>query len=212
MSNAMSDIADALRKEGANLKETPWGPVAVDFGDWEAEYFAFRQGAGVFHPPSTAQVEIGGRQRAEFLNRLATNKLDDIQPGEGRETFLADANGRVLFHVFVFAGPDSLVLHTAAGQGPALSSHLDHYWIRENLKISDRSDEWGQLVLAGPHASRIVSELTNAEATTLLPLSQKARGAIYRTSICPRTAARSWCGDFKSKAFKAFISRATRQR
>ncbi len=158
---ATSDsIVETLRADGAVLRDTPWGPVAVDFGDWEAEYRAFRQSAGVFRPPSAAQVEITGGDRASFLNKLCTNKLDLIQPGEGRETFLADANGRIRHHVFVFAGPQSLVLHTAAGLGPSLTAHLDHFWIREDLKFHDRSSEWGQLILAGPQAVEIIEKLT----------------------------------------------------
>ncbi len=152
-------IIETLRADGATLRDTPWGPVAVDFGDWQAEYWAFRRSAGLFHPPATTQVEITGRDRATFLNNLCTNKLDQIQPGEGRETFLADANGRILHHVVVFAGPQSLVLHTAAGMGPGLIAHLEHYWIREDLKFHDRSADWGQLILAGPDAAGIVEKL-----------------------------------------------------
>jgi folate-binding protein YgfZ len=160
--NADPGLDDTIRAAGAALRETPWGPVAVDFGDWEAEYRAFREAAGLFHPPSVAQVEITGTQRAEFLNRLATNKLDHIQPGEGRETFLCDANGRIVHHVFIFAGPKSLVLHTAAGLGPSLLAHLDHYWIREDLGFHDRSDEWGEVILAGPLSAGIIERLTSS--------------------------------------------------
>ena len=160
---APDTIVETLRADGATLRDTPWGPVAADFGDWQAEYWAFRRSAGLFRPPAAAQVEITGRDRAAFLNNLCTNKLDQIQPGEGRETFLADANGRILHHVVVFAGPQSLVLHTAAGMGPSLIAHLEHYWIREDLKFHDRSAEWGQLVLAGPHAAEIVEKLTEQE-------------------------------------------------
>ncbi len=159
---ALAEIVDILRDEGAVLRETPWGPVAVDFGDWEAEYRVFRQGAGLFRPPSVTQVEITGSQRAEFLNRLCTNKIDQIQPGEGVETFLADANGRILHHVFIFAGPQSLVLHTAAGLGKSLCSHLDYYLIREDVQFHDRSSEWGELVLAGPQSAEIIERLAAA--------------------------------------------------
>ena len=159
---AADEIVDILRAEGAALCDTPWGPVALDFGDWQGEYRAFRQTAGLFRPPSAAHVEITGRQRAEFLNRLATNKLDRIQPGEGCETFLADANGRILHHVFVYAGPNSLVLHTAAGLGSGLCSHLGHYLIREDVQLHDRSSQWGELILAGPQSAEIVERLTNA--------------------------------------------------
>ena len=64
--------------------------------------------------------------------------------------------------MFVFAGPKSLVLHTAAGLGPSLIAHLDHYWIREDLAFHDRSDEWGEVILAGPHAAGIIKSLTSA--------------------------------------------------
>jgi folate-binding protein YgfZ len=159
---ASSAFVDILRNEGAVLRDTPWGPVALDFGNWEGEYLAFRQAAGVFRPPSVTQVEITGSQRAEFLNRLSTNKLDRIQAGEGCETFLADSNGRILFYVFVYAGAESLVLHTAAGLGPSLCSHLDHYLIREDVQLHDRSLQWGELILAGPQAAGIVERLTAA--------------------------------------------------
>ena len=64
-----------------------------------------------------------------------------------------------MHHVFVFAGPNSLVLHTAAGLGPSLIAHLDHYWIREDLAFHDRSDEWGEVILAGPQAVGIIESL-----------------------------------------------------
>jgi tRNA-modifying protein YgfZ len=160
------DIIGTLRREGAALGDTPWGPVPMDFGDWESEYRSFRQAAGLFRPPALAQVEVFGKDGAAFLNRLATNKLDDLQPGEGRETFFADANGRILHHVFVFAGPNSLILHTAAGLGPSLIAHLDHYWIREDLRFVDRSQDWGLLVLAGPQAAGTIEHLTSTELSS----------------------------------------------
>ncbi len=114
-----------------------------------------------FSAPAAAQIEITGSDRASFLNRFATNKLDQLQPGEGRETFLTDANGRIMHYVFVFAGPLALVLHTAPGLGPSLIAHLDHYWIREDVKFVDRSAEWGQFVLAGPQAAGIIERLAS---------------------------------------------------
>jgi len=62
------DIVDILRDEGGVFHDTPWGPVAVDFGDWQAEYRALRGKVGAFRPPSVAQVEITGSARAEFVN------------------------------------------------------------------------------------------------------------------------------------------------
>jgi tRNA-modifying protein YgfZ len=165
----MVEIIDLIREDRAVLRDTPWGPVAVDFGDWEAEYRAFRHGAGIFRPPIVTQIEVAGSQRAEFLNRLCTNKLDKIQPGEGIETFLADSNGRILHHVFVYAGPESLVLHSGAGAATSLCNHLDHYLIREDVQLHDRSQQWGELILGGPQSAQIVERLASVGQVANLP-------------------------------------------
>lgn len=177
----MDEIMELLRADGAVLRNTPWGSVAVDFGNWEGEYSTFRQKAGLFRPPSVAHVEMTGSQRAEFLNRLCTNKLDQIQPGEGIETFLADSNGRILHHVFTYAGPDSLVLQTAAGLGPGLCAHLDHYLIREDVQLHDRSSQWGLLILAGRQSGEIVEQVTSVK----LPA-----GETYLTTVMTEFASR----------------------
>ncbi len=156
-------VAPLIRAEGAALRDTPWGPIALDFGDWEAEFRALRNSAAMFCPPSVAQIELTGSDRAKFLNNLTTNQVDRLKPGEGCETFLCDSNGRILHHLFVFAGAESLVLHAGGGTGPSLCMHLDYYLIREDVQIHDRSRTWGELILFGPHARDIVSRLTSAD-------------------------------------------------
>jgi len=73
-----------------------------------------------------------------------------LKPGAGCEAFVTNVKGRVLGHVFVFAGDDSIWLETVADVASTLIAHLDRYVITEDVVITDRSEEWGELFVAGP--------------------------------------------------------------
>lgn len=145
-------IDDLLRDAGATLGQFHDRQADLDYGDWRAEHAALVGAAGLVWRGDRTQLELTGDDRADFLNRLATNKIVGLAPGSGCETFLTDAKGRVLAHLSVFAGPDSLVLETAPGQGAALAAHLDYYLIRERVEIHDRSAEWSEILVAGPQS------------------------------------------------------------
>jgi hypothetical protein len=95
-------------------------------------------------------VEMTGDDRAAFLNRLATNKIEGLPAGGGCEAFLTNARGHVLHHVAVLNRPDSLLLLTSGCQPAKLLAHLDHYLIRDQVELHDRSRQWAALILAGP--------------------------------------------------------------
>jgi folate-binding protein YgfZ len=61
-----------------------------------------------------------------------------------------------LAHVLIFCTPNSLIVDTAAQQGPTLVSHFDHYLITEDVQIHDRTGEWGQWLFGGPGTSEVL--------------------------------------------------------
>lgn len=131
-------------------------PAPVDLARQQT---ALRGHAGIAPLGECTRLELAGPDRANFLNRLATNKLDDLRPGEGRETFLTNAKGHVLGHGMVWAADDRLLFTGSAGQGPALAEHLDYYRIVDDVQISDTGSHWRTWLLAGPEAAAIVSRV-----------------------------------------------------
>ena len=152
-------FAETLVAEGTNFRGPAEGHAVADFGDWQAEYIALRQAAGVVPWDAWTEVVLTGAERAEFLNRLATNRLDRLAPGEGAETFLTDARGRVLAYLLVWAEAEQLVLGSPGQFGPRVLAHLDYYLIQEKVELNDRGDELTALWLHGPQAAEVLQRL-----------------------------------------------------
>jgi len=102
--------------------------------------------------PRRTQIELTGDDRASFLHNLSTNHIKQLPVGQGCEAFLLNAQGKILFHVFIFATPTALVVETEPGQNERLLAHLDRYHIREKIELHDRTDAWSSLLLIGPQA------------------------------------------------------------
>lgn len=125
---------------------------------WLVDYGAMMEGAGLVDFAERTQVELRGPDRATFLHNLCTNDIRKLAPYAGCETFITTVQGKILGYVFVFSGPDSLVLETVPGQGEKLRHHFDKYLIREQVEIIDRSIEWAGWLLTGAHAEEVLQK------------------------------------------------------
>lgn len=128
------------------------------------EYEALTRGAGLVALGSRTQIELHGADRAAYLHNLCSNEIRKLPTGGGCEAFFTNVQGKVLAHMHVWAGPDSLVVETVAGQGETLLSHLDRYLIREHVVLADRSQQWTELLLAGPQAESVLTRLNCVQA------------------------------------------------
>jgi folate-binding protein YgfZ len=116
-------------------------------------------GQGMVDFTGRPQLELTGEDRATFLHNFTTNDIRGLQPGRGCEAFVLDARGHILGHVLVFSTPHSLVLDTVPGQAEKLASHLNRYIIRERVEVTDRSEAWGELLLAGAGIEPLLAEM-----------------------------------------------------
>jgi len=153
---------DIQHREGATLGMLAGQETVLDYGDWLAEYTALVEGVGLVHSSLSSVVELTGEDRATFLNRLATNKVDHLPLGSGCETFLTDAKAHVLAYLWLFVRPASLALYTAAGQVEKIIAHLDRYLLGEKVELHDRSADYSVFYLGGPRSRAILDRLASA--------------------------------------------------
>jgi tRNA-modifying protein YgfZ len=121
------------------------------------QYQALTQAWGLVDVSNRTRLELTGKDRADFLSGFCTNDLRRLEPGRGCEAFLTNAKGRIIGHVLVFCGPQSLIVETVPGQVDPILNHLDRYLIREDVQLQDRTADWGELLIAGPHAGVCLS-------------------------------------------------------
>jgi tRNA-modifying protein YgfZ len=134
-------------------------------GEDPSEYAALTGAAGMVMLDDRTQIELTGRDCAAFLHNLCTNDIKRLASGSGCEAFLCNVQGKIVGHVLVFRGGESLVLETVPGQAERLIAHLDRYLIREQVELLDRSTDWAEILLAGPAAGDVLAR-TGIEART----------------------------------------------
>lgn len=127
------------------------------------QYGALRDGIGFADVSDRTQIELTGEDRASFLHNFCTNDIKKLSPGEGCEAFVTNVQGKILGHVLVFCGDQSLVVETVPGQAQGIISHLDRYLITEDVELHDRTAEWSQLLVAGAGAANFLAEQCSAE-------------------------------------------------
>lgn len=128
----------------------------LHFGNWRAEYDALSGAAGLVDFSRRTQIELSGADRQSFLHNLCTNEVRRLAPGAGCEAFLCNAQGHTLALVNIFCGAETLVIETVPGEEGKLLAHLDRYLIREKVALRGRSDDWAELLLAGPAAAGLL--------------------------------------------------------
>jgi folate-binding protein YgfZ len=106
-----------------------------------------------------SQIVISGKDRVRLLNGLTTNDIKRLQPGEGCESFLTNVQGKVIGHVNVFCSAETLVLDTVAGQAADLIRALDRYVIREDVRFTDQSNIWQEMLVSGAKAAAALETL-----------------------------------------------------
>jgi folate-binding protein YgfZ len=134
-------------------------PTMAHFGDAAAEYQAALHSAVVFDVSDRTQIELAGSDCKPFLNNLCSNDVKRLATGQGCEAFLTTVKGRILAHIMVFVGDDSIVVETAPSLEQSLLDHLDRYLIREDVILGGKSQTRGELFVTGPTTISVLSAL-----------------------------------------------------
>ena len=106
-----------------------------------------------------AFLRITGSDATRWLNGMVTNSIQSLAPGEGNYNFLLNAQGRIQGDCTIYRDGDEFLLETSANQVEAIQRHLDHFIIMDDVELSPDYTEKQGLLLLGPKASTILSEL-----------------------------------------------------
>lgn len=145
--------------------------IPLHFGDLKAEYLAALNQAVVFDRSHQARVEVAGDDRFEIINRISTNNILNMRPGEGRATLFTNPTGRILDRAIALNWrADSLLLAGGPGRAPALSNYLNkQIFFNDKARTSDLTSGTHQFDLHGPLATQIIHALV-PEASDLAPM------------------------------------------
>ena len=87
--------------------------METSFGDPAAEYTAVTEGVVVTDRSYIGRFRATGKDMLDLLNRLSSNKLEELPPGTGKGSILPTNKGRVIDLLHIFARDDHLLLLTS---------------------------------------------------------------------------------------------------
>jgi folate-binding protein YgfZ len=187
---SLSALRERQRLAGAVFASDPAHPVCgglpLHFGNPREEYAGALSGAALIDWSDHGLIELTGSDRVKFLHSFCTNDVKRLAAGQGCEAFITNVKGRILGHVWIDAGSSSLRLDAGPVSTDRLLAHLKRYVINEDVAITDRTEEWGELLVMGPSAARVISPIIG-EVAELGPLEHvEGDGATGPTRVSRR--------------------------
>lgn len=157
------------------MSETMMQPALA--ADFQADFAALVDGAAFLLRPAAGVLRLSDADRHDFLQRMTTNNIAILRPGQSAVTVLTSPTARILYVFTVIARGDDLLLLPAPAQSQALARHLrSQIFFMDKVKVHDLSspqsapgsEHWSRLRVMGPKASQTLSAL-GVEVTSLAP-------------------------------------------
>ncbi len=197
MSSEPGDIGTGVEAEVA-LRQSPLddrhralGAKMAAFGGWDMpiqytgvldEHRACRSDGVLFDVSHLGTLHVGGPGALDALQRLLTNDLNRIGPGQAQYTHLLDArDAHVVDDIIVWWRPDGdfWVMPNASNTGPALAAFRD---------VTGPAGPGGPVEVTDVTATRAVIAVQGPEARRRLALVSPAAALVGRN----RVAGVSW--------------------
>jgi len=155
------------------------GARFVDFGGWEMpvqysgiieEHHAVRRRVGLFDVSHMGEIELRGPHAVAACQNLTVNDLSRLRDGQAQYSLLCRPNGGVVDDIMVhrFSSERLLLCVNAA------NIEKDFAWISEHRDAAEainRSDEFAQLALQGPHATAVLRTVTRLDLGGIPPFA-----------------------------------------
>lgn len=118
---------------------------------------------------SVARIWSTGEHRIDLVDRMSTNNLAGMVPGEGRPTVLLNVHARIVDYLLVLHLGDRALMLASPGKGEDVRRWLAGYvFFRDDVTFTDASGALGQFGLYGLHAADTAAALMpGAEALPL---------------------------------------------
>jgi aminomethyltransferase len=166
------------------MKTTPLFPIyqaygakVIDFHGWALpvqfqsiiqEHLTVRNQVGLFDVSHMGEILVDGPDAASFIDRMVTNRTDNLRPGSIRYSPLCDEQGGAVDDLLIYCLREDrfwLVVN-------ASNIDKDFDWLRAHaggyrLQLENQSDQTAQLAVQGPLARPLMEKLLGAPLSGL---------------------------------------------
>jgi len=163
----------SLRSPPLRAVHADAGARFTDFGGWEmpvefdsirTEHAAVRDAVGKFDVSHMGEIAVSGPDATRLTQRLATNDVTDLDPGEAHYSAITREDGVMLDDTVVYCLPegvdgDYLFIPNAGHDEQMAGRWRDHAaeWGLD-ATVDNRTTEYGLVALQGPDAPNLLAD------------------------------------------------------
>ena len=115
MTDRHPPLHGAHEARGAKFTDFGGWQMPVEFDSIRTEHAAVRESVGVFDVSHMGEIEVAGPEATALTDRLTTNDVSALDPGDSQYAAITDEEGVMLDDTVVYRLPDG----TPAGEGAA---------------------------------------------------------------------------------------------
>lgn len=130
-------------------------------------YDAALSNAVFYDNSKVGRLQATGEDALDLINRLSTNLVLDLNPGQGTHTILTTDRGRILDVIHVLNTGEHFIILTSPGEENNVIEWLDKYTIMEDLTVDNLTENTSMISIIGPASSSIVNDVTGIDISDL---------------------------------------------
>ena len=146
---------------GAKMSPFAGFIMPIQYSGITEEHVAVRTGVGMFDVSHMGEIFICGPDAERYVNHIFTNDVKGLEAGRILYGMMLYPTGGVADDLLVYKefAPDSFLLVVNAS-----NIDKDYAWMLDNaagydVRIDNRSEEWGQIAVQGPDAEKTVVDV-----------------------------------------------------
>jgi folate-binding protein YgfZ len=150
---------DVVRGLGGRIGTLRGRPAVLDFGDPAGELRALDERAVVVPLLGRTVVEVTGKDRVDYLQRMLTQDVAAIPLGGAARAAFLTPGGRILGTLFLWRFELLMLLDFDPGAAASALPGLERYVIADDVVFEDATSLYPRALLLGPRVPDLLAEL-----------------------------------------------------
>ncbi|WP_423750606.1 glycine cleavage system aminomethyltransferase GcvT [Salinirarus marinus] len=171
-------LRDVHTARGAKFTEFGGWDMPVEFDSIRQEHEAVRESAGIFDVSHMGEISVFGPDATTLMQRLTTNDVTELDPGESQYACITDEEGIILDDTVVYRLPDdvdgdadtpSYLFIPNAGHDDQMYDRWERHRAEWGLDatVRDDTEEWAMFAVQGSDAPGLVSDVAGGDVLDL---------------------------------------------
>ncbi|ELZ14268.1 glycine cleavage system aminomethyltransferase T [Halovivax asiaticus JCM 14624] len=158
-------LRDVHDERGASFTEFGGWEMPVEFDSIRTEHEAVREDAGIFDVSHMGQLEVTGPDGRSLLNRLTSNDVSRLKPGDSQYSTILAEDGSIIDDTVIYRLPDrdgnaAYLFVPNAGTDDAMTERFQRHRDEWDLDadVANETTAYGMVAVQGPRAPELVAE------------------------------------------------------